>query len=117
MPLFYARNGKVFFNEVDISDPTRTFSGSEKMKLDREVWNYVKNRMPGRRYYEGPNNRGCGCGSRFDRGSGRGHRGRGDNDDCSVNAAGRNTKENDQSDKQQGAAAGAGPGNKGGRMV
>ena len=54
--MYDARNSKMFYNWVDVSDPTRTFSGSEKMKLDRdrEAWNYIRNRMLGGRYYEGP---------------------------------------------------------------
>ena len=114
--LYHAKNGKTFYNGVDVSDPTRNFSGSEKMKLDREAWNCIRNRMPGGRYYEGPDNRGRGRGGRFGRGNGRGHGRRGDNYDRSVNAAGRNAEDGDQPDEQQRAVNGAGHDNKGGRM-
>ena len=86
------------------------------MKLDRDAWNYIRNRMPGGRYYEGPDTRGRG------RGRGRGGRGgrgggrRNDNDDRSVNAAGRDQNENwEQPDDQQGAANDAGAGRGAGR--
>ena len=62
------------------------------------------------------NNRGRGHGGRFGRVGGRGHGGCGDNDDCSVNAAGKNAKEDNQPDEQQAAAARTGLGNKGGRI-
>ena len=67
--LYHHPNRKSFYNGVGVTDCTRTFSASEKMKLDRDAWNYIRNRMPGGRYYEGPDTRGRG------RGRGRGGRG------------------------------------------
>ena len=69
--LTHGRDGKVFFNGVDVTNPSRTFTAGEKRLLDREAWNYIRNRMPGGRYYEGPSpgrgRKAYGCG----RGRGR----------------------------------------------
>ena len=119
--LYHHPNGKSFYNGVDVTDCTRSFSASEKMKLDRDAWNYIRNRMPGGRFYEGPDPRGRGRGRGRGGRGGRGNGGRGgDNDDRSVNAAGRNGDANyEQPEEQQAAAGDPGAGRgagRGGRM-
>ena len=102
--LVHGRDGKVYFNNVDVTNPGRNYTPKEKQKLDQQAWAYIRNRMPGGRHYEGPGDgyAGRGGGGRYgDHGRGRG-RGRGRDNDRTVNAVDRHGEYGDDGEEDDG---------------